>query len=531
MPFTTTPKADPTKERQAHMQTTPTYCDRQDSFDASAYLPEIKERLKELFDLTDPHGRDINAVNQAVLKFIDDFSGPTWDKAIFVDGCVRILPPSGPWESFEKQEIERRTYEELLSVCGVLLDISQRSINENRVEILRAELGTYLGLSTASTRAGGGEQCEHLLELLQEAVDLGKRRAADASHKSDAAPNVQATPAAKPQDAAVGGDAKPHDTAYGRRSETAGAGTSEDVGADLDSFDVFLCYNSADRPGVEELAKKLEYGGLTVWVDKESLALGRSWQRGIERGIERSSSVAVCVGQAGIGQWQDQEIQHALNRAIQEDRAVIPVLLPGAVDGLRLPFPLGNYQWVDFHSGFNDSELQRLIRDINKAAGKRTDGMKWPEAASLLEQMRQRRERYTSREKLAERLRCSPATIQKAIDRTPTLKEWATRPVSSALRKPSIDDPDNPVLDSTPQNREPNPAEIVEQTDLLNNRDALDAALQYCIDQAPTADVRAQIHALMPDERDTLAKEAWKHPDRADRILRDLADRIQSPES
>jgi hypothetical protein len=131
---------------------------------------------------------------------------------------------------------------------------------------------------------------------------------------------------------------------------------------------VFLSYNSDDRPVVDELAKKLESEGLAVWVDTKRLVSGEHWQNGIEKGIDRSSSVAVCIGPAEIGPWQKEEMQYALNRE-KADKTfkVIPVLLPGAADKPELPFPLGNRHWVDFRNGFNADELQGLVRDIKGA--------------------------------------------------------------------------------------------------------------------------------------------------------------------
>ncbi|NLS94301.1 MAG: toll/interleukin-1 receptor domain-containing protein [Planctomycetaceae bacterium] len=134
------------------------------------------------------------------------------------------------------------------------------------------------------------------------------------------------------------------------------------------TFDVFLSYNSDDRPIVDELANKLQNEGLTVWLDTKKLVRGEHWQNGIGEGIDRSLSVAVCIGPAGIGRWQKEEMQHALNRkAADKTFRVIPLLLPGASAKPELPFPLGNRHWVDFRNGFDPDELKRLVGDIRGA--------------------------------------------------------------------------------------------------------------------------------------------------------------------
>jgi len=67
------------------------------------------------------------------------------------------------------------------------------------------------------------------------------------------------------------------------------------------------------------------------------------------------------------------------------------------------------------------------------------------------------------------------------------------------------------VLDTTPQQREGNPADVLEQADV-------DKAMAYLIDQA-TPEERARIHAMSPAERRRLAELAYRDPDSEDRIL------------
>jgi len=133
------------------------------------------------------------------------------------------------------------------------------------------------------------------------------------------------------------------------------------------SFDVFLSYNSDDRLVVEQLAKKLEEGGLTVWMDKENLVSGGHWQDGIGTGIDCSSSLAVCIGPTEIGPWQKEEIQYALIRAARDPKfAVMPVLLPGAPDEPKLPFPLANRHSFDFRSGITDERVKSFTLHLER---------------------------------------------------------------------------------------------------------------------------------------------------------------------
>jgi hypothetical protein len=107
-------------------------------------------------------------------------------------------------------------------------------------------------------------------------------------------------------------------------------------------YNVFLSYNSADKPAVEELAHRLVQAGLSPFLDIWHLIPGEPFQDAIEEALELCATVAVFVGPSGTGPWQHEEMRVAIERRVDARRAgerpfrVIPVLLPGMVcDGLR----------------------------------------------------------------------------------------------------------------------------------------------------------------------------------------------------
>ena len=65
-------------------------------------------------------------------------------------------------------------------------------------------------------------------------------------------------------------------------------------------YDVFLSYNSLDRPVVERLAGKLLQRGFRPWYDQWSVLKGQEFQRQIEHGLENSKAIAVFVGPEGL---------------------------------------------------------------------------------------------------------------------------------------------------------------------------------------------------------------------------------------
>jgi nucleotide-binding universal stress UspA family protein/tetratricopeptide (TPR) repeat protein len=130
-----------------------------------------------------------------------------------------------------------------------------------------------------------------------------------------------------------------------------------------DTFDVFLRYNRADQPAVEEVARQLMKLGIRPWFDQWQLRPGLPWQDELERQIEKIKSAAVFVGKEGIGPWQDME-QDAFLREFRKRRCpVIPVILPEGGEEPRLPIFLAGMTWVDFRSQAPDP-MERLIWGI-----------------------------------------------------------------------------------------------------------------------------------------------------------------------
>src|SRR3954469_4499230 len=98
-------------------------------------------------------------------------------------------------------------------------------------------------------------------------------------------------------------------------------------------YDVFLSYNSADQPAVEELAQKLRKKRIKPFFDKWELIPGEPSQEALEKALDESRPCAVFVGQGVLGPWQTEEMRSAIDEWVG-DRSirVIPVLLPGAPD-------------------------------------------------------------------------------------------------------------------------------------------------------------------------------------------------------
>ncbi|HTQ80461.1 MAG TPA: TIR domain-containing protein, partial [Thermoanaerobaculia bacterium] len=168
-------------------------------------------------------------------------------------------------------------------------------------------------------------------------------------------------------------------------------------------FDVFLSHNSADKPAIEALARRLEEAGVRCWLDKWNLIPGEPWQEAIEQALEQCSVCAVFWGPKGAGRWEDEEMRAAIERRIAEGREggrprfrVVPVLLPGArLDGgPRLPAFVSRLTWVDFKTGLDDPEaFQRLLAGIHGNAPGGSVGPARVERAAAAEPAEQKAEK------------------------------------------------------------------------------------------------------------------------------------------
>jgi hypothetical protein len=124
-------------------------------------------------------------------------------------------------------------------------------------------------------------------------------------------------------------------------------------------FDVFLSHNSKDKPVVTEIARILRNDyELKPWLDIWQRIPGSPWEEMLEQGLTQSATVAVFIGDAGFGRWENEEMRVAVNALVGKQTVrVIPVLLPGAPEQPELPMFLSRYTWVDLRNGYQAKDL------------------------------------------------------------------------------------------------------------------------------------------------------------------------------
>jgi TIR domain len=105
-------------------------------------------------------------------------------------------------------------------------------------------------------------------------------------------------------------------------------------------YDVFLSYSRADAAAAEKLRARMTEAGLRAFLDRYALPAGQLWQPQLEAAIAACRALVVLLGPAGLGGWQQREIQLGLDRQAAADKAtpfpVIPAMATTSMGATRL---------------------------------------------------------------------------------------------------------------------------------------------------------------------------------------------------
>jgi predicted ATPase len=107
---------------------------------------------------------------------------------------------------------------------------------------------------------------------------------------------------------------------------------------------IFLSYASEERNRALHIADALEGAGLSVWIDRRGIAVGRRWSREIAAAIRSCTAFAVLCS---AGSMRSRNVRQELQLAWDFDRPILPLLLePIAFPEDRAYF-LHGWQWVE----------------------------------------------------------------------------------------------------------------------------------------------------------------------------------------
>jgi WD40 repeat protein len=123
-------------------------------------------------------------------------------------------------------------------------------------------------------------------------------------------------------------------------------------------YDVFISHSSKDKPIVRELANRLKADGFKVWLDEWEIKPGDSIGLKIQRGLEKSRILLLCMSANAFGSdWATLEWHTVLFRdPTNRKRRFIPLRL----DDSTIPDMIGQFAYVDWRH--NTAEQYTRLR-------------------------------------------------------------------------------------------------------------------------------------------------------------------------
>ncbi|HRN36021.1 MAG TPA: toll/interleukin-1 receptor domain-containing protein [Flavobacteriales bacterium] len=124
-------------------------------------------------------------------------------------------------------------------------------------------------------------------------------------------------------------------------------------------FDVFLSHSSKDKSRLGRLAKALAKQGLRVWFDEWAIKPGDDIMRAVERGLEVSRTLVLCMTRNAFGSdWVSLERNTTLFRdPSNTERRFVPILMRNCA----IPDVIRRYRYIDYQSE-SRAALEQLVR-------------------------------------------------------------------------------------------------------------------------------------------------------------------------
>lgn len=133
---------------------------------------------------------------------------------------------------------------------------------------------------------------------------------------------------------------------------------------------VFLCHSSNDKPAVRELYQKLRAESwIQPWLDEEELYPGQDWNMEIEKAIEETDVILVCLSNNAITKegYVQREIRIALDYADYKPEGTL-FIIPVRLEECKPPKRLLRWQYADYFEGQRERGLQRLLVSLQRRA-------------------------------------------------------------------------------------------------------------------------------------------------------------------
>ena len=127
---------------------------------------------------------------------------------------------------------------------------------------------------------------------------------------------------------------------------------------------VFLCHASQDKPVVRQLYQRLRSEDwIDPWLDEEKLLPGQDWNLEIEKAVESSDAVIVCVSSISSAKegYIQRELRRVLDIALEKLEGSIFVL-PVKLDDCELPRKLKDKQALHYFPAENQAAAYERLK-------------------------------------------------------------------------------------------------------------------------------------------------------------------------
>ncbi|MBV6402752.1 MAG: hypothetical protein CNIPEHKO_03065 [Anaerolineales bacterium] len=129
---------------------------------------------------------------------------------------------------------------------------------------------------------------------------------------------------------------------------------------------VFLCHASQDKLTAKELYEALNAEAwIDPWLDKAKILPGQDWRTVIEKAVEDSDAVIVCISTNSVGKegFIQKEIRYAYDIALEKPEGTI-FLIPLRLEEVTPPRGLRNLQWVDYFGSEKQDHFRSLLEAL-----------------------------------------------------------------------------------------------------------------------------------------------------------------------
>jgi TIR domain-containing protein len=134
---------------------------------------------------------------------------------------------------------------------------------------------------------------------------------------------------------------------------------------------VFLCHSSNDKPVVRDLYERLNAEGwIDPWLDVEKLNPGDSWAYEIEKAVEETDIILVCLSKQSVNKegYVQRELRVGLDFADYKPEGTL-FMIPVRLEECEPPKRLRSWQYADFFPEENrDQSYQKLLNGLKKRA-------------------------------------------------------------------------------------------------------------------------------------------------------------------